>query len=122
MRHVRALVVAALCCAGCEAVAGYSDDEQFVVAGDGGPCPAGELACDGGLCVDPSSDARNCGACGHVCGANQACVSGACVCAAPSTVCGASCVDLQTDASNCAACGRRCWAFQHCTAGVCGWK
>lgn len=42
-----------------------------------GGCPAGTTAC-GGACVNLSSDARNCGACGSACAAGQSCVAGAC--------------------------------------------
>lgn len=40
-------------------------------------CAAGQVAC-GGACVDTATDPRNCGRCGEVCGASEACLSGAC--------------------------------------------
>jgi hypothetical protein len=115
-----AVAGAGLCCAGCEAIAGYSDTEQLVAEGDGGPCPRGALLCDGGLCVDPSLDTKNCGGCGVSCGSSQTCASGVCACTAPMSACGSSCVDLLADKSNCATCGHRCGPFQRCVAGKCG--
>lgn len=41
-------------------------------------CQPGWIAC-GAECVLARTDPVNCGACGNVCGANQACVGGACV-------------------------------------------
>ena len=41
-------------------------------------CPPGRADC-GGTCVDRSTDAANCGACGNRCTASQRCASGACV-------------------------------------------
>lgn len=122
LRHALALVGAGLFCAGCEAIAGYSDQPEMLAAPtDGGPCAPGEILCDGGVCANPASDEKNCGGCGRSCGSNQTCVSGACACAAPSTVCGSSCVDLMTDKANCASCGHRCGFLQHCGAGKCSY-
>jgi hypothetical protein len=41
-------------------------------------CDAGQTACNGS-CVNTSSDANNCGACGNVCPGGRACINGACV-------------------------------------------
>lgn len=51
-------------------------------AGDAGPrvdagCPDGELECGGG-CVDVSSSALHCGACGAACDPGQSCRAGSC--------------------------------------------
>lgn len=43
----------------------------------GGKCREGLTTC-GGRCVDLSTDADNCGACGHACAAGVQCISGAC--------------------------------------------
>ena len=42
-------------------------------------CAPDSLSCSGS-CVDPNTDARNCGACGVACGAGSDCVSGTCTC------------------------------------------
>lgn len=47
--------------------------QTCLVCGGGGPIKS----CNG-ACVDTSSDERNCGACGNVCGLKQACSSGHC--------------------------------------------
>lgn len=48
--------------------------------GGGESCGEGQKCC-GGICVDISSDAMNCGACGNVCGGNAPnCQAGSCVC------------------------------------------
>ncbi|MBF0593839.1 MAG: hypothetical protein HQL22_02595, partial [Candidatus Omnitrophica bacterium] len=55
-------------------------------------CPAGQIHCDGGPCVDYNADSNNCGACGKQCAAHMACSSGQCVCAPQCTnvLCGGS--------------------------------
>ncbi|MFT4039287.1 MAG: hypothetical protein QM692_13960 [Thermomicrobiales bacterium] len=80
-------------------------------------CPPGLLACKirkgkkkKTLCLDGQRDPSNCGACGNVCPAGQAC-------------CGGACVALTSDA-HCGACEQVCAAPQTCggggTPGVCG--
>jgi hypothetical protein len=59
----------------------------LLVAGcSGNPCNSPLEQC-GNLCLDLHSDGRNCGACGHVCGAGLACVSSACVPDTAAAVC-----------------------------------
>lgn len=100
-------------------------------------CPPGQIGCSG-ACVDPSSDASDCGSCGNVCGRNEQCSGGGCVCPSPFTLCpvqvvgglpgetfpvveGAParavnycsfhpcvCTDLEDDPANCGACGTVC--------------
>jgi hypothetical protein len=90
------------------------------------------LQCDGGLeacgaiCVSLKTDSENCGKCGAVCPAEQACVNGACSSACPSgnTLCGkdggpSSCVNTKTDNENCGACGKVCASGQVCFGGAC---
>jgi hypothetical protein len=72
-------------------------------------CPRGQVACQG-ACVPLLSDAANCGACGHACGARSVCSAGACLCAPGSTACGAACVDLTSDPAHCGACDAACGA------------
>lgn len=81
-------------------------------------CKAGLLTCKikkgkkkKKLCVDGQTDPANCGACGVVCPAGQACCAGACV-------------NTRDDETNCGACGNVCTLPQTCggsgTPGVCG--
>ncbi len=44
---------------------------------DAAPCPPGLQHCGGG-CVDVSTDGRNCGGCGRVCGDRERCCGGTC--------------------------------------------
>ena len=53
-------------------------------------CPSDQQVCSS-TCVSLLSDARNCGACGRTCGAEQGCSAGACVdCAANPAACTAA--------------------------------
>lgn len=84
-------------------------------------CGTGQTVCNSGgsaICVDLTSDSRNCGACGTVCGAGNTCANGTCVgggqggacpggCATGQACCTGSCVDLGNE-SNCTACGDTC--------------
>ncbi len=79
-------------------------------------CAATEALCSG-RCVDLARDAANCGACGRVCAAGEACRAGACGCA--QTVCGGACVNLDTDARNCGRCGNVCGPGGGCNSGHC---
>jgi len=85
-------------------------------------CPMGELFCSG-VCVDPSTDEANCGACGAPCATGETCSAGVCSpddpCPGPAEQCGTACVDLQTDPNNCGSCGNVC-SSGSCAAGVCG--
>jgi hypothetical protein len=49
-----------------------------VGAGDCAPSCTGQQTCCGASCVDTSSDAQNCGACGQACDAGRSCSGGAC--------------------------------------------
>lgn len=81
-------------------------------------CPTGQLTCKikkgkkkKKVCVDGQTDAANCGACGAICPAGQACCAGACV-------------NTRDAAANCGACGNVCTLPQTCGGdgkpGVCG--
>lgn len=95
---------------GMSSVAGSSG-----TAGTGtGQCPVGTAPC-GGACVNPSTDASNCGSCGNVCGGTQTCVNGGCACPTPLLACGMACANTMTDVANCGACGAACVAGQVCS-------
>jgi len=87
-------------------------------------CPAPKVDCNG-VCVDPTTDAANCGSCGNVCGQNEICAGSSCACAAPAMLCGTQCnvrfcpcVAVQSDPANCGTCGHVCTSGV-CAAGTC---
>jgi hypothetical protein len=98
-------------------------------------CPAGRELCstrelgvqDGAVsnlagassCVDPLTDAQNCGGCGNVCSGGQLCAQGACACPAGQALCDGQCVDTETSADNCGGCGNVCSGGQVCGGGAC---
>ncbi len=61
-----------------------------------------------GICPRLQDDPANCGRAGNACAAGQSCVNGACACAAPWRMCGATCIDVQSDPANCGTCGNAC--------------
>ncbi len=86
-------------------------------------CKPGTIPCGTG-CVDPSSDRRNCGACGTACGTQQDCAVGAsgtgvCTCRPGTSLCEGTCSNTQFDAKNCGACQSQCAVGQVCEAGGC---
>lgn len=101
-------------------------------------CPPStpNLCGDPGVCTNLSNDADNCGKCGHVCPAGQACLSGRCECPVTEQQCGTNengdpiccapgleccdgqCVNTQTTAANCGGCGVNCGSGS-CLQGHC---
>jgi hypothetical protein len=81
-------------------------------------CKPGTVPCGTG-CVDPTSDRRNCGACGTACFTGQDCNAGTCACRVGTTTCGSDCAVLDYDAKNCGRCGNQCAVGQVCELGVC---
>jgi hypothetical protein len=90
-------------------------------------CTAGFLICDG-VCTDPMTSPRHCGATGDCAGARAggcddgaACRDGACVasCAAPMTACPDGCFDTRIDPGHCGGCGQACDSGQACLDGLC---
>ena len=73
----------------------------------------------GAGCGDTQTNPANCGECGVVCGAGQACVAGACVCPIYHSFCDDACVPTSVDPANCGACGNACTGAEACSAGVC---
>ena len=97
------------------APAGCGTDSYTLLPGAGGAgaaCAAGEKSCQG-QCVDVTTDAKNCGACGAdcgdgtcsagacvcgdagACGEGASCQGGACVCGAGLASCGEACADSE---------------------------
>ena len=70
------------------------------------------------------NDPKNCGACGHVCGDYEVCVSGQCqACPQGLATCYGGgfglCIDLQTDKANCGSCDHACSDNDSCINGQC---
>src|SRR5450755_3562316 len=80
-------------------------------------CQVGLTSC-ASRCVATSTDALNCGACGHACSTGQQCSNGACQCLSGLASCGAACVNLASDPANCSACGVACGTGMFCVAGA----
>ena len=80
----------------------------------------------GGVCVDLTTDAANCGLCGFACAPGETCeaefchAAGGAGCLAGLTDCGGGvCADLSTDPANCGGCGVACAAGETCGGGAC---
>lgn len=100
-------------------------DCQIAALRDGSDsCPSGQVKCGRGNCVDVTTNRRNCGRCGNVCGKGQTCTNGTCSgeagsCATGQTKCPGGCADLATNRRNCGQCGNVCGKGQTCTNGQC---
>jgi hypothetical protein len=81
-------------------------------------CLGSRILCDG-RCVDPSSDADHCGACGDACAAEEMCDAGACVPVCHGFTCGGRCIDIMSDPENCGDCGYSCGPEAVCLQGHC---
>jgi len=104
-------------------VPGADGDADADSDGDGdgdGPCALREVQCPDG-CFDLSTDANNCGRCGHSCGAGSSCDGGECTGCDPGLVScgGAGCFDLSSDRNHCGACDTRCAGGAACSSGQC---
>jgi hypothetical protein len=86
----------------------------LVLCGGYSPFPGVE-----GSCVDPQTDANNCGACGVVCTGSLVCQAGQCVCPPGHLSCAGNCVDPMSANDNCGQCGTRCIAGKSCAGGKC---
>jgi hypothetical protein len=76
-------------------------------------CNTGFTQCSN-ECIDTSSDASNCGACGHACTADQTCSDGTCKpkCPTGQADCNGQCIDLSDPKS----CGTTCDNLIQCAA------
>ncbi|MBK6528241.1 MAG: SUMF1/EgtB/PvdO family nonheme iron enzyme [Deltaproteobacteria bacterium] len=82
-------------------------------------CPPSGVPCGDLSCVDLTSSASNCGACGIICPTDQVCIAGRCRCSPPQSLCDGLCVNTNSDGMNCGACGNRCSTGYLCGAGSC---
>ncbi len=87
-------------------------------AGSGPACTGVQLAC-GAVCIDPTTDNKNCGACNKACGMGQSCAAASCQCTGGLSACTTGCVNLMSDGANCGACGMACAAGSVCSQGKC---
>jgi hypothetical protein len=132
MTHLRLASIALVLVAGC----GGSNYYHYYPPADGGTPPVdlsgvnrnpdimnngctGELVRCNGVCTDITSDARNCGTCGHACLTGESCQFGSCVSGCTMTLCSGLCVDTTADSNNCGGCGRVCQTGQTCQSSVC---
>jgi hypothetical protein len=83
-------------------------------------CKGGTIKCSG-KCVNLQNNALHCGGCGQNCGANRACVDGACQAGCPSDQieCGSLCVDPDDNDDHCGGCDQPCAAGATCVNGEC---
>jgi hypothetical protein len=74
-----------------------------------------------GVCVDTSSDGKNCGGCNNACKQGSVCSNFSCVpgCKPGETDCNGSCTDLQTDGRHCGGCNTPCAVNSVCVGGKC---
>jgi len=84
----------------------------------GAECSEGLTSCFG-QCVDLTSTAANCGACGIICGRGQVCAEGSCRCQEGATACAGQCTVTSSDPNNCGACGIACGQGRVCESGQC---
>lgn len=107
---------------------GLKIDATTTIA-DASACPSAQSLC-GDACSTLSKDSQNCGACGNVCAAGEACSAGKCTtdCGGGQNLCGPGdagdaggsyCATFATDNANCGACGNQCPAGEMCSAGSC---
>lgn len=98
-----------VCDSRCESKQCYRYDPDCDISGkvvSGNPCD-GENICCSGRCVNPNTDARNCGECGNICLApTKFCVSGNCVACRSNYDCGGRVV------------GKSCQVYR-CVFGLC---
>jgi hypothetical protein len=80
--------------------------------GDGfGDCNAD--TCGDGCETYLGNDPKNCGACGHACLPEQACIMGKCECENPAlSLCNGACVDLMKNEVACGSCGNVCPGYR----------
>jgi len=119
-KHILSLVVVGIAALssqgfmGCTSLLGdFEVDPSLqtgVDGGEGGVC----TVCNG-QCVDVTSNAFNCGACGVVCPGGQTCQASACKCEVDKAFCGGQCVGA--DREHCGGTCAACQADEVCSSG-----
>ena len=92
---------------GTQGASGGGDAVGGASLGSGGCADPTSIACpigDAAICINPTVDPKNCGACGTVCVGNHVCDSGHCRCPSGLSECGYQCVNLRSDPANCGGC------------------
>ncbi len=79
--------------------------------------PDQTICADG--CKSYLTDTANCGGCRIICGPDEVCSNGACMCPEGQTQCGDGCLNLSADPLNCGACGNACGIDEFCSGGAC---
>ncbi|HTQ08091.1 MAG TPA: glycosyl hydrolase family 8 [Polyangiaceae bacterium] len=87
-------------------------------AGGGPVCTGVQVACSS-VCIDPTTDNKNCGACNKQCGMGESCSGGSCQCTGGLSACTSGCVNLMSDGANCGVCGMACASGSVCSQGKC---
>jgi hypothetical protein len=115
----RPLALAGLAAALLASCAEDTDSARGAVGAQPAACLPGQQICGLG-CVDVSSNAQHCGACGVACAPGAVCQAGACrdVCGAGLGFCGGQCVSLAST-TDCGTCGNACLPGQFCIGGAC---
>lgn len=119
------------CCSG-RCCAGTCSTDGTCCNAFGGEVACGSSCCDtllgeacctqepyGQLCLDTTSNNRNCGGCGIECRGGQTCDDGVCSCGTEATLCNGLCVDTLTDPDNCGSCNHSCPSGGTCVDGQC---
>ncbi len=76
------------------------------------PCTGTQVKCNG-VCVDLTTDAKNCGECGKACSDGLVCEASACKCESGGNLCGGTCAS-RTDRSKCGAACAPCQNDEIC--------
>ncbi|MBN1945757.1 MAG: hypothetical protein JW797_08770 [Bradymonadales bacterium] len=105
---------------GCNGDEAVGSDAGGDMGSDAPTCSSPRILCEG-ECINPNTDAENCGRCGNRCDTGEICVNGDCVpnCATGQVLCGDACVYTATDPNHCGRCGNRCPPDQECSGGIC---
>ncbi len=109
--------------------AGVIAPDAGIITSDAGTqldAGCGALTACNDLCVDTTSDSKNCSACGYVCAVGSSCKASQCRIDCPSHWgdCDGKAdngceTNLLTSDANCSACNNPCGEYAHCDAGAC---